>query len=285
MISKTYKVKTPDGNVLNIKGPSDASNEEVIAKAQELGGYWNKQAGIVFPELAVDFDRTMPKVEVHDNDGEVLAVGIELDDSEASINPLGLKHMNNEPTWKHFKDWALKKNASLNLEDILVHDKLYKAYPWLKKLKVRVEPNDNKILGYYDEGKNTASDEIVVNKERMDDFVSGKRDLKSTLLHEVVHQAILDRFRRDPKMKKATGVDIYEGYLPSTAEIIPRVMEKRENMTSQERKDNPVLQNKLDFLNELIQLLEEGALDGYLESDERLKEEIKNIKMKESSQP
>ena len=281
MFPKLYKVKTPDGTMMNIEGPEGASEAEVIAKAQELGNYWNKQAGIIFPGLAVDFDRTMPKVEVHGNDGEVLAVGIELDDSKASINPVGLKHMDDKPTWKHFKDWALKKNASLNLEDILVHDKLYKAYPWLKKLKVKVVPEDNTILGYFDEGDNTASDKIAVNKERMDDFVSGRRDLKTTLLHEVVHQAIMERFRRDPKMKKIPGVNFYENYLPSTAEIVPRVMEKRENMTSQERRDNPVLQDKLDYFNERLELLKDGALDGYLESDERIKKEIAKQKSKQ----
>lgn len=88
----------------------------------------------------------------------------------------------------------------LPLETILNHDALYKAYPFLKIVRVKAVNfgNDSKKLGEYDSDTNTISiSDAVLDAEIMQHF---ELLYESTLMHEVQH-----------------AIQYYEGFAPGSS--------------------------------------------------------------------
>ena len=91
----------------------------------------------------------------------------EISDIDAKINETILKKMFSNKF----------KNATL--KDVLQHDLLYKAYPWLADIEVRYNPHMKGAAGqvYHENGKQ------VMDVKKTENFVG----LRYTILHEVAH--------------------------------------------------------------------------------------------------
>lgn len=240
MFPKLYKVKTPDGTIMNVEGPEGASESEVIAKAQELSNnYWNMGATWEY-EDSKTFDfaqkqqyiknkeqgmsnlenwRKTQTFEKVDDSGNVIGYGQEIDDSEAKFtnSTWSMSDDSNEkykfslgdlilgnfeetiPTNEVLKSKyvasfinnnrvKVKTKDKLFLEStigqVIKHDKLFKAYPHLKNIKIKLENTENEnTYGEYNPITNTIS--LNPNAFKDKDLTSDR--VLQTLLHEIQH--------------------------------------------------------------------------------------------------
>lgn len=125
----------------------------------------------------------------------------EIDDSAAEFFPEGDANLQNNPSYKKFREmmengetdkpefWSLweifegemgKEDKSLNF--YLKHEKLFEQYPILQYVKIRIEDMRGKNReGYYDPAKN----EIVLDGSLLNQYT--KEKTKGILLHEIQH--------------------------------------------------------------------------------------------------
>lgn len=125
----------------------------------------------------------------------------EIDDSAAEFFPEGDANLQNNPSYKKFREmmengetdkpefWSLweifegemgKEDKSLNF--YLKHEKLFEQYPILQYVKIRIEDMRGKNReGYYDPAKN----EIVLDGSLLNQYT--KEKTKGIMLHEIQH--------------------------------------------------------------------------------------------------
>lgn len=125
----------------------------------------------------------------------------EIDDSAAEFFPEGDANLQNNPSYKKFREmmengetdkpefWSLweifegemgKEDKSLNF--YLKHEKLFEQYPILQYVKIRIEDMRGKNReGYYDPAKN----EIALDGSLLNQYT--KEKTKGILLHEIQH--------------------------------------------------------------------------------------------------
>lgn len=180
----------------------------------------------------------------------------------------------------------LKPNKTYRLGEILEHDLLYKAYPELKKLKVKTA-NIETTGGYASVQQlpaNTITDEIYIRNSDL-----SEKDFRKTLLHEVNHY-IEHKENYDKRSKGANSkTDGKENYKNNLGEIISNETKINSDLTQQEL-DDIILpeQAKLNPKYENIKqrLLESNREDLLKSGDDRnalqnlelsVQDKIKNI--------
>ena len=197
MFPKLYKVKSPDGNMLNIEGPEGASEAEVIAKAQELSNnYWNMEAYYKGRKAVYNVNLNAPTVPVM-RDGKQVDTLYKVTDKDASFNPEGLfVNQNDKTKGIEFNLNDLKNNDAVSkyiqnnvfqgkLGDILNHPKLYKDYPFLKNLPIKLINQDEVEEYAY----------AIVNSDNDGPYISItanaflNKDDKETVMETILHEA------------------------------------------------------------------------------------------------
>lgn len=126
-----------------------------------------------------------------------------------------------------------------HLTDYLVHDELYRAYPFLKNMKVQKTAEED-MNGYF----NRFSNEIVVNESLFLPYVEEK--LKSTLLHEVQHViqqyekfaggATLNTWENIDISKNGEILDDFTKYRITAGEIEARDVSDRVSLDYEQRR-------------------------------------------------
>lgn len=191
----------------------------------------------------------------------------EIDDSEAEVfihGDVAYRNDENYHKWQNMwleLDFDNPELENLNetysnipepqyLSDYLVHDALYKNYPFLEWVKVNRVKTESGVNGY----ANYSDGEINVDKMLFDKYT--KEPLKRVLLHEIQHMIQrYEHFARGANTStwndinivsdKGKLLDSIEKYEMTAGEIEARDTADRMNLTDKERRDKfPVLQTK-----------------------------------------
>ena len=191
----------------------------------------------------------------------------EIDDSEAEVfihGDVAYRNDENYHKWQNMwleLDFDNPELENLNetysnipepqyLSDYLVHDALYKNYPFLEWVKVNRVKTESGVNGY----ANYSDGEINVDKMLFDKYT--KEPLKRVLLHEIQHMIQrYEHFARGANTStwndinivsdKGKLLDNIEKYEMTAGEIEARDTADRMNLTDKERRDKfPVLQTK-----------------------------------------
>lgn len=191
----------------------------------------------------------------------------EIDDSEAEVfihGDVAYRNDENYHKWQNMwleLDFDNPELENLNetysnipepqyLSDYLVHDVLYKNYPFLERVKVNRVKTESGVNGY----ANYSDGEINVDKMLFNEYT--KEPLKRVLLHEIQH--IIQRYEHFARgantstwndinivSDKGKLLDSIEKYEMTAGEIEARDTADRMNLTDKERRDKfPVLQTK-----------------------------------------
>ena len=124
----------------------------------------------------------------------------------------------------------LQPNKKYNLSDIFTHDKLFEAYPELKKMKIKtinIKPSKSgeKYGGQYDP--------LTKTLELNNNYINKKETIRNILLHEIQH-----RIQTIEKLEKGDVGKNLIRYYTSLGEIQSNEVETRSNMDYAEIKAN-----------------------------------------------
>lgn len=140
----------------------------------------------------------------------------------------------------HFERYGLHKNPQ-TLKDYIKHDKLFRAYPHLRNVRVkfeRVVEGDPKTNGLYDAINNT----ITLKSGRSNE------DTKRTLVHEIQHA--VQEYEEFSK-----GFNTNGGYVEWFNRVFDNVKETREY------KSLKTAEERWDYVENIATLPGEGAID------------------------
>lgn len=236
----TFASPSPQGIARNVGSMTSkifaGINSKTADKAKMMRAMRLEQEGLPREEIHAQtgwFRGPDKKWRYEIDDSEATAWGFAKDDKSMKAAGAPAESMKYE---------IIRREGSLRYPDVLKHDKLYEAYPDLKKGFANTIPSGGDMRGQMDQfGTISVADNLR------------PKEVRSTFLHELQHRIqqeegftrgtnpfAMDRaIGQSPELAKRWNGDGYQMYKHNAGEAEARLVQTRKDLTAAERKKRP----------------------------------------------